>query len=146
MEISLFRGSTAPQKTPLPPCPKPSHVAEDGQGMRGLCLWALAYRDRPLDSAHHGGSCPTLHGLLGSWGLLALGLPLLPLAVPLHKGALHLGNDVRVGLGVLDALPNRGDGSSGVDLKPNHPGGKAGLPRSLVSNVMKTTCPQRPHL
>lgn len=34
--------------------------------------------------------------------LLALGLPLLCM-VSLHKGALHLGSDIRVALGVLDA-------------------------------------------
>ena len=35
--------------------------------------------------------------------LLALGLPLLPLKVPLHEGALLLGDDTRVSLGTLDA-------------------------------------------
>ena len=82
-------------------------MAEEALVVRRPRLWAPAYRDRPLDGAHHRGGRPTLHSLLGSRGLLALGLPLLPLAVPLHKGALHLGNDIRVRLGVLDALPNR---------------------------------------
>lgn len=101
-------GSLNPQgETPPHPTPKAAHVAEEDLVVRRPCLWAPAYRDRPLDSAHHRGSRPTLHGLLGSRGLLALGLPLLPLAVTLHKGALHLGNDIRVSLGVLDALPNR---------------------------------------
>lgn len=54
-----------------------------------------------------GGMPGTGPGLPPLWGqlqprLLALGLPLLCM-VSLHKGALHLGSDIRVGLGVLDA-------------------------------------------
>lgn len=97
-----LQGDTSPYRTPAP-----AHEAEEDLVGRGLRLWALAYRDRPLHGAHHRGSRPSLHGFFGSWSLLALGLPLLPLAVPLHEGALHLGNDIRVGLGILDALPNR---------------------------------------
>ena len=89
------------------PNPASAHKAREDLVVRGLHLWALAYRDRPLHGAHHRGGRPSLHSFFGSWGLLALGLPLLPLAIPLHEGALHLGNDIRVGLGVLDALPNR---------------------------------------
>ena len=85
------------------PHPAPAHKAREDLVVRGLHLWALAYRDRPLHGAHHRGGCPSLHSFFGSWGLLALGLPLLPLAIPLHEGALHLGNDIRVGLGLLDA-------------------------------------------
>lgn len=97
-----------PQGDTFPYCtPTPAYEAEEDLMGRGLRLCALAYRDRPLHGAHHRGGCPSLHGFFGSWGLLALGLPLFPLAVPLHEGALHLGNDIRVGLGVLDALPNR---------------------------------------
>jgi hypothetical protein len=95
------------RKTYFHLAPVPGHVAEGCLVVRGTSLCALAYRNRPLDSSHHRGSRPALHGLLGRWGLLALGLPLLPLAVPLYKGALHLGNDVRVCLGILDTLPNR---------------------------------------
>lgn len=68
----------------------PGHVAE---GLTETCSCAPAYRHR-LDSAHHRGSCPTLNSLFGSWCLLTLGLPLLSFAVSLHKGTLHLGNDV----------------------------------------------------
>lgn len=125
----------------------PGHKAKAGLMGRGHHLWALAYRDRPLDSPYHGGGCPTLYGLLGRWGLLALGLPLLPLAVPLHEGALHLGNDIRVSLGILNALPNREQ--KGEERRSQSQIAwvqKQTCTRGSVSKVMEIPWPQRPHL
>lgn len=120
-----------PSTPPPQPCAhRPGHKAKADLMGKEQHLWALAYRDRPLDSPHHGGSCPTLHGLLGCWGLLALGLPLLPLAVPLHEGALHLGNDIRVSLGVLNALPNR-ERKGEEPSRPNCLGAKPDLHQKL---------------
>lgn len=74
------------------------HMVHDAGCLRHR--WHARYG---LDSPHHGRSCPTLNSLFGSRCLLTLGLPLLSFAISLHIGALHLGNDVRVSLCVLDA-------------------------------------------
>lgn len=64
----------------------------------GLLSHRWHAQDRPRGCPHCGATA------LPSWQprLLALGFPLL-CRVSLHKGALHLGSDIRVGLGVLDA-------------------------------------------